>query len=299
VNTVLADPGTTPWDAGRFDGRSGPPRLLFGRMYEDPAIEDALFPPSGRVLCIASAGDTARALAASGRTVLAVDINPAQVEEVARRLAGRPSRVGSADQLLAVGRAALRPLGWGPERLERFCTLDDPREQALEWRRLTSALVRAAVRAALSPRVLRVVYGPAFARVAPLRFGEQLLDRIGTRIARAPNCDNPWLSQLLTGTWTRPDPAQGTDGVELRCGDVAMVLEELPAHSIDGISLSNVLDGPGAAYAERLLAAARRVARPGAAVIVRSFLPSPEPDAWRLADRDRSLLWGGITVHRG
>ncbi len=93
--TRPAEPTITPWQAGRFDERSGPPRLLFGRTFEDPAIEDRLFPRNGSVLCIASAGDTARALAASGRRVIAVDINPAQVEEVRRRLDGYAPRPGA------------------------------------------------------------------------------------------------------------------------------------------------------------------------------------------------------------
>lgn len=54
---------STPWEAGRFDQKAGPKRLLFGRMYEDPAIERGAFRPGGRIFCIASAGSTARALA--------------------------------------------------------------------------------------------------------------------------------------------------------------------------------------------------------------------------------------------
>jgi S-adenosylmethionine:diacylglycerol 3-amino-3-carboxypropyl transferase len=54
----------TPWrDAG----------LMFGRMFEDWSVEARLFPPGGRVFCIASAGCTAIALAARGHDVTAVD----------------------------------------------------------------------------------------------------------------------------------------------------------------------------------------------------------------------------------
>ncbi|MCZ0990969.1 hypothetical protein O1M54_45075 [Streptomyces diastatochromogenes] len=57
----------TPWARGRLLGGFGGPGLLFGRMYEDWGVELAVFPPPGaRVLCIASAGDTAAALAAAG-----------------------------------------------------------------------------------------------------------------------------------------------------------------------------------------------------------------------------------------
>src|SRR5450755_3259291 len=62
-------------------------RLVFGRMYEDAAIESQVLPP-GRVLCIASAGDTALALAGDGRQVVAVDLNHAQISYVRSRLDG-------------------------------------------------------------------------------------------------------------------------------------------------------------------------------------------------------------------
>ena len=59
--------------------RSG---LLFGKMWEDPTIErDLMWQDNARkVLCVASAGDTAFALAAGrGVKVTALDINPAQI----------------------------------------------------------------------------------------------------------------------------------------------------------------------------------------------------------------------------
>lgn len=289
----------TPWAAGRLDGRAGSSRLLFGHTYEDPAVEDALFPPTGMVLCIAGAGDTARALATSRRRVLAVDVNPHQLAEVRRRLAGRPPRPGTADRLLQAGRALLVPLGWRPARLARFCRLGAPDEQVREWRRLTGPVVRRALAAGLSPGVLRLAYGPSFTRLVPARFGDRLIERIGRRIARGPNHANPWLAQLLTGARAATPPERPTpDAIELRGGDVADVLARLPARSLDGISLSNVLDGPGPAYRERLLDAARRATRPGAPIVVRTLREPSDAGAAALADTDRSLIWGGITVHR-
>src|SRR5687768_12321771 len=75
-------PDATAWRRGRIDRRAGPPELLFGRMYEDSAVELGAFEPGGRVFCIASAGCTAFDLAGRGDDVTAVDINPAQVEYV-------------------------------------------------------------------------------------------------------------------------------------------------------------------------------------------------------------------------
>ncbi len=168
----------------------------------------------------------------------------------------------------------------------------------MEWRRLTPPLVRASLRTTLAPKVLRVAYGESFSRLAPPRFGELLLDRIGRRIADGPNRANPWLSSLLTGTWTGDDPHHASDAIDLRCGDVVDVLDDQAESSLDGISLSNIVDGPGTAFTDRLLSAARRAARPGAPIVVRTFLEAESHEARRLADLDRSLLWGGITVHR-
>ena len=56
--------------------------LMFGKMWEDPEVERELMwqVNSRRVLCVASAGDTALALAAGkGVKVTALDINPAQI----------------------------------------------------------------------------------------------------------------------------------------------------------------------------------------------------------------------------
>jgi hypothetical protein len=59
------DSPNTPWRAGSFRGATG--RLLFGAMYEDPAIELEAFAAHCRVFCIAGAGlHGPRAL--SGRT---------------------------------------------------------------------------------------------------------------------------------------------------------------------------------------------------------------------------------------
>jgi hypothetical protein len=306
----MTDPSVTPltpaspWAAGRLDTRTGrAPHLLFGRMVEDPAVDLAALPaPSGRVLCIASAGDTALALAAAGHDVLAVDTNPCQLAEVRRRLRGEPPRAGRVDRLLAAGRAALVPLGWRPDRLARFCALDDPDRQADEWRRLTGPAVRAVLAAVLRPPVLRLAYGPAFAALVPAGFAATLVERVGAGVRRHPNRENPWLAWLLTGRW--PLPGTGPPGagghrratVELRRGDVAGVLEGLPPASLAGATLSNVLDGPGDAYRRRLLAAAHRAVRPGGTVVSRTLLTASSPAARARALTDRSLLWGGIEV---
>src|SRR6185295_7116805 len=105
------DGEATPWQRGRFDEGAGPPQLLFGRMHEDWRIEASVFPPGGRIFCIASSSDTALALAARGFRVTAVDINPAQIEYARARAAGAPPRLGVIDRRLARARLMLPWLG--------------------------------------------------------------------------------------------------------------------------------------------------------------------------------------------
>ena len=52
--TLTATASDTPWAQGRFDQRTGPRRVLFGQMYEDPEVELRVFPDGAPVFCIAS-----------------------------------------------------------------------------------------------------------------------------------------------------------------------------------------------------------------------------------------------------
>jgi Protein of unknown function (DUF3419) len=121
----------TPWQAGSF--RRQTPELLFGTMYEDSAIELDAFAPFSRVFCIASAGCTARALAAAKHNVTAVDINPQQILYAQARAAGAPTREGAAERLLSRGRSLFPLLGWTERRLREFLSMRDPSEQLHWW----------------------------------------------------------------------------------------------------------------------------------------------------------------------
>lgn len=291
--------GQTPWEQGRFDRGRGPRSILFGRMYEDPAIEAAVFPAGGRVFCIASAGDTARALAARHDEVLAVDINPVQLDYCRRRLAGAPAIPGSAERLMGFMRRFLPLAGWSRAEVAAFLSLEDVAEQAEIWRtRLCTRRFRLGVEGLLSVTGLRAVYDAPFLRVLPRRFGRVLLARLDRGFATFPNRGNPWARALLAGELAGDEALPPTGRIQLAGGDAASFLEGQPAGSFVGFTLSNILDGAPDAYRERLLAAVRRAAAPGAAVVLRSF---GEPDG-RTGDNraahDRSMLWGIVEVSR-
>ena len=109
----------TAWERGRFDAGRGPSKVLFGRMYEDASIECGAFRAGGRVFCIASAGCTAMQLAPR-HEVVAVDINPAQLAYAERRFAGQQGMRGTAERIMAFGRALAPAAGWRASTLQRI-----------------------------------------------------------------------------------------------------------------------------------------------------------------------------------
>ena len=293
-----AEPATTPWRQGRLDGLARPAQLEFGRMYEDPAIEIAALERAAHVLAVASAGDVAMALARRGHRVTAVDVNPAQVAYVRGRLGGARARPGGADRLLGAGRAVLRVAGWRPALLDAFCRLEDPAAQLAFWRaELATPLVRRLLAVALCPGALRLGYGRAFVLAAPRDLRAALLARVEAGVGRHPNRFNPWAHLLFRGRWPLDAPAPPRPGlVRLVAGELADHLESVPPGTYQGFALSNVLDGPGPAYRERLRRAVLAAAAPGAPVVLRTL---GEPASTAEGDRavlDRSLIWGGITV---
>ncbi|HEX9941149.1 MAG TPA: DUF3419 family protein [Thermoanaerobaculia bacterium] len=292
----------TPWERGRIDGRSGPPQLLFGRMHEDWRIEAAAFRPGARIFCIASAGCTALALAARGFRVTAVDINPAQIEYARARAAGAPPRPGVVDRQLARARRILPWLGLRERDVRRFLQLAAPAEQTAFWReRLDTRRLRAFLRCALHPALLRLTHGRRFIDWMPARFDRAIRHRLERTWATHPNRENPYAWRLLLGCEPpagEPDAAAlgAAADIDFVCADAAEVLESGPPDCFDGFSLSNVLDAAPAAYRERLLAAVRRAAAPGAVLVLRSFGEPREAQATEWAARDRTLLWGSIEV---
>lgn len=288
------DQKRTPWRRGPF--RALPRGLLFGQTYEDFCIELAAFPPGSRVFSIAAAGSTARALAAAGHRVTAVDINPAQLAYAEARAAGSAPRAGAAERMLEFGRNLARLAGWSRARLEAFLSLSDCGEQTAFWDcELDTATWRAAVDSLLAPRFLNLCYRNAFLRSLPRDFGARLRERLRRGWATHPNSRNPFAALLLLG---KPLPEPGGPAIPIRwvCADAAELLESCPSGAYDAFSLSNIVDGAAPEYIERLQAAVEHASAPGAVVVSRSFREPAADAAVNCAALDRSLLWGAVEV---
>jgi len=295
VEQTRVDHGT-PWAAGRFDAKQGPQKILFGRMYEDAAIEERAFPPGGRILCIASAGCTAMKLA-TRHDVVAVDINAVQLEYAARRIAGATPIGGSAERMMSIGRSLAVLAGWTRSRLRAFLELDDPAQQMEFWRaHLDTRRLRFGCDRLLSSRVLRRAYAPPFLAFLPRDFGAILRSRMERCFARHSNRANPYARALLLGEAPDVPPSREAQRVRLVHADAADFLEREPAASFDGFTLSNILDGVGAEYEKRLMLAVKRAATANAKVVIRSFKEPERKSRTNLAADDRSILWGIVEV---
>jgi S-adenosylmethionine:diacylglycerol 3-amino-3-carboxypropyl transferase len=293
---MTANAAETVWEHGRFDARGGPRKVLFGRMYEDAAIESGAFRPGGRVFCIASAGCTAMALAPR-HEVVAVDINPVQLAYAQRRFAGEGSVHGTAEHVMAFGRSLAPLAGWWPVRLRAFLDLDDPAKQTAYWRQhLNTLRFRTALDGLMSLTALRAVYASPFLDFLPPRLGAVMRGRMERCFSRHPNRANPYARALMLGELSDATPPPEAKDVQLVHADAAAYLEHAPAGSFDGFALSNILDGVDSAYEQRLAAAVKRAAARDAVVVMRSFREASAALATNRAADDRAMLWGIVDV---
>lgn len=289
---------STAWAAGRLGAKSGSQRLLFGRMYEDVAIEKAAFSGKGRVFCIASAGDTAFALAQE-HDVVACDINAVQLAYAKVRGKGGRRQVGDGDRAMAAMRRLMPLIGWRRSRLERFLAMRSVAAQMAFWREhLDTWHFRTGLDLLLSRAVLERVYSRPLLEVLEPKFGAVLRARMERTFLLFANAENAYARALLLGEEREP-PIEAACGRRVRWqyGDAATVLEGYAPGSFGGFTLSNILDGATAEYRERLVRAVRRAAAPDAVVVIRSFgRASGWPGGENRVLEDRSILWGEVRV---
>lgn len=296
---------STAWRTGRLVRRPG--RLLFGQMYEDAAIETALFPPGGHIFCIASAGCTSLTLAGCGYRVTAVDLNPAQVDYLRARLDGKGTRQGEIERLLSWGRRLMSLSGLSRSERHSFLKLDDTAQQVEQWRNSPSfRRWRSALQSLLGPRCMGRTFGPDFVRWLPRDFPEAVCQRLERGFATHPNCRNPFAWRLLLGHPRQPDgpdmPRGPAELWTLGCADAVEFLEACPQGLFDGFHLSNILDGADVGYANRLCRAVRHAGAPWARLVLRSLAQPSSSHQAQWAQLDRSMLWGTVrvqTVHDG
>jgi S-adenosylmethionine:diacylglycerol 3-amino-3-carboxypropyl transferase len=267
-------------------------------MYEDSGIELRAFKPQSRVFCIASAGCTARALAAAGHDVTAVDINPLQLAYAKSRAVGEPAQVGSVERLISSGRKVTSLTGWSQRRLVDFLDLSNCDEQLEYWdHHLDTRIWRTVVDTLLAPGLLGLCYAGPFLESLPKDFGPRLRNRLRRGWASHSNRTNPYATSLLLGAWPA-EPGTSAPPIKFACSDAADYLESCQAAIFDSFALSNIGDGAPTKYMRRLHAAIKRAAAPGAVVVTRSFSEPNQNNIANWAAQDRSMLWGVVEVTR-
>jgi hypothetical protein len=291
---LMPEKVSTPWRGGPFRAQCN--GVIFGQMYEDSRIELRAFKSQSRVFCIASAGCTARALAAAGHHVTAVDINPLQLSYASSRAAGAPPQKGRADQMMALGRWLAGVAGWTRTRLKAFLNLSNTAQQLACWdAEFDTAIPRALIDTFLAPQFLRLCYADRFIDAVPKNFGSRLRQRLRQGWAHHSNRSNPYAASLLLGA-PPVDPGTPSSPIHFICADAAEFLESCPGSQFDAFTLSNIGDGADQSYLRRLRSAMSHAAAPGAIVVSRSFSDPKSGTGPNLADEDRSLLWGVVEV---
>src|SRR5260370_27746429 len=270
-------------------------------MYEDHSVEVEIFGAElkQRIFCIASAGCTAIAVGVAGERVRAVEINRTEISYVRYRLEGGDIQEGAADRLLARGRKLLWLLGWRNSLLRQFLAMEDLQEQSAFWQsRLDTARWRVTVDRLLHPWLLQTVYRAPFVRVLPPNFGSRIRARMERCWKAHPNRSNPYAWRLLLGTSaeTSVKAVHFENPVQLVSSYAASFLESCAPGTFDGFSLSNILDGAPAGYRTRLLRSVNQAGTVDSIMVLRSFAEPNNEDELNWAARDKSMLWGAVTL---
>jgi S-adenosylmethionine:diacylglycerol 3-amino-3-carboxypropyl transferase len=228
---------------------------------------------------------------------VAVDINPVQVAYARRRFDGDPGFRGKAERVMDFMRFFAPLAGWWPSRIRSFLELADPAEQIQVWHeQLDTRRFRLALDLLFSFAALRAVYASPFLDFLPRGLGAVMRARMERCFARHPNRSNPYARALLLGELpSDPAPAQAKT-IRLVHADAADFLESATPASFDGFTLSNIVDGVDQAYRQRLFAAVKRAAAPGAITVLRSFGEADADSPANRAADDRAMLWGSVLV---
>lgn len=296
------DANDTAWDRGRLRGNGGS-EVIFGFQHEDASVEVALLAKTmgRRALCVASGGETAFSLLAAGAPeVVAVDVNPAQLQLIeSKKEAIRLGRLdwmdGNAQQLLrsaslpdstaAFWQRRARVLRHGlcfsgiVERRTRFLgpllRWFAKRPDGLRWR-IGWLLLRFAVATSYSRRLRRTL---------PAGWTARLMTRIA-RSLRQPPHPPLVLAELGLGFGSdglplyHPDRAasvmENLGRLRLVRTDLFGFLKDRPDERWSLIALSNIADTMDATERDDLLDIAASRLEPGGIVVARSILHPSE-----------------------
>lgn len=320
--------------------------LAFAQVREDPALDvelAAALPPSSTVVMIASGGETLIQLARLPLArIHAVDMNPAQLA-LARfkaHLAAHESATASYALLghapllasqreealshrleaLALSPDVFGPLALvaehGPDHVGRYERCFAELRQVLPPGELIhEPSMDAALAKVMSLANLVALFGQEATQNPRLPFHEHFAWRTRVALGRADAATNPFLHQMYGGRFVLGYPydwLKSTAPLQAEIvwhqGRMLDVLAGLPAASADLVHLSNILDWLSPAQASQTLAAAARVMKPGARLILRQLNSTLEMETlaegirWDLAQgeamekRDRSFFYPRILV---
>lgn len=215
--------------------------------------------------------------------------------------------------VMAVMRATIHP----PARVRRLLACQSLEEQrdlfarkwdSRRWRLLfTLMLNRAVFRKAYHPAFFEHVDNPSFAG-----HFRRLANHTLTEI---PVATNYFLQYMLTGAYAGALPPYleraGAGELTIVDGSYTAYLQSVPAGSVDGFAISNILEWFTPEQADALFAEVVRTARAGATFVFRNFVGWNEvPERWRgavvedrprgeeMIRRDRSAVQRRIAVCR-
>ncbi len=320
--------------------------LAFSQVREDPALDVELataLPENATVVMIASGGETVIQLARLPLArIHAVDVNPAQLA-LARFKAHLASHESAAVSCNLLGHAPLLAQQRQEEVLHRLEILDLPPDvfgpPSLVAEHGPDHLGRyercfATLREALPPGVLInqngldealakvmslanlvALFGQEATQNPRLPFHEHFAWRTRVALSRADAATNPFLQQMYHGRFAPGclyDWLKSTEPLQAEIvwhqGRMQEVLDDLSVASADLVHLSNILDWLSPTQAAQTLAAAARVMKPGARLIIRQLNSTLEMETlaegirWDRAQgeamerRDRSFFYPRILV---